>query len=36
VSFRRENNDEEYVSPGDMLRELMADNEAVVAATRLP
>jgi len=29
-----EDNDEEYVSPGDMLRELMADNKKVVAAMR--
>ncbi len=29
-----EDNDEEYVSPGDMLRELMADNKAVVEAMR--
>jgi starvation-inducible DNA-binding protein len=29
-----EDNDEEYLSPGDMLRELMADNKAVVAAMR--
>ena len=29
-----EDNDESYVSPGDMLRELMADNKTVVAATR--
>src|ERR1700751_3508446 len=27
-----EDNDETYVSPGDMLRELMADNKTVVAA----
>jgi starvation-inducible DNA-binding protein len=27
-------NDDDYVSPGDMLRELMADNKAVVAAMR--
>jgi starvation-inducible DNA-binding protein len=27
-------NDEEYVSPGDILRELMADNKAVVSAMR--
>jgi len=31
---RREDNDESYVSPGDMLRELMADNKTVVAAMR--
>lgn len=29
-----EDNDDDYVSPGDMLRELMADNKAVVAAMR--
>ena len=29
-----EDNDEDYVSPGDMLRELMADNKAVVQAMR--
>ena len=29
-----EDNDNDYVSPGDMLRELMADNKAVVAAMR--
>jgi starvation-inducible DNA-binding protein len=29
-----EDNDEGYVSPGDMLRELMADNKAVVRAMR--
>jgi starvation-inducible DNA-binding protein len=29
-----EDNNEEYVSPGEMLRELMADNKAVVAAMR--
>src|SRR5271163_3984185 len=27
-----EDNDDDYVSPGDMLRELMTDNKAVVAA----
>jgi starvation-inducible DNA-binding protein len=29
-----EDNDDEYVSPGEMLRELMADNKKVVAAMR--
>ena len=29
-----EDNDESYVAPGDMLRELMADNKAVVKAMR--
>ncbi len=29
-----EDNDDDYVSPGDMLRELVADNKAVVAAMR--
>jgi starvation-inducible DNA-binding protein len=29
-----EDNDEDYVAPGDMLRELMADNKAVVKAMR--
>ena len=29
-----ENNDESYVAPGDMLRELMGDNKKVVAAMR--
>ena len=29
-----EDNDDDYVSPGDMLRELMADNKTVVAAMR--
>ena len=29
-----EDNDESYVAPGDMLRELMADNKALVAAMR--
>jgi len=29
-----EDNDESYVSPGDMLRELMADNKTVVQAMR--
>jgi len=29
-----EDNDEAYVAPGDMLRELMADNKKVVAAMR--
>jgi starvation-inducible DNA-binding protein len=29
-----EDNDETYVAPGDMLRELMADNKAVVHAMR--
>ena len=29
-----EDNDEAYVAPGDMLRELMADNKALVAAMR--
>src|ERR1700676_3655517 len=29
-----EDNDETYVSPGDMLRELMADNKKVVEAMR--
>jgi starvation-inducible DNA-binding protein len=30
-----EDNDESYVAPGDMLRELMADNKAVVKAMRV-
>jgi starvation-inducible DNA-binding protein len=29
-----EDNDEDYVAPGDMLRELMADNKKVVEAMR--
>src|SRR5580658_9195608 len=29
-----EDNDESYVAPGDMLRELMADNKAVIKAMR--
>lgn len=29
-----EDNDEDYVAPGDMLRELVADNKKVVAAMR--
>ena len=29
-----EDNDEAYVAPGDMLRELMADNKALVASMR--
>jgi starvation-inducible DNA-binding protein len=29
-----EDNDDAYVAPGDMLRELMADNKALVAAMR--
>jgi starvation-inducible DNA-binding protein len=29
-----EDNDEDYVSPGDMLRELMSDNKAVIASMR--
>ena len=29
-----EDNDESYVAPGDMLRELMGDNKKVVAAMR--
>jgi starvation-inducible DNA-binding protein len=29
-----EDNDESYVAPGDMLRELVADNKALVAAMR--
>ena len=31
---RIEDNDESYVAPGDMLRELMADNKAVIKAMR--
>lgn len=29
-----EDNDETYVAPGDMLRELMADNKALIASMR--